>query len=332
MRQKKLNVGLGNRAYEIIIGPDLIDQAGEILGQISADRHVIVVSDKSVAKLHLSRLKASLKNHARAIDHFEIPAGEGSKSLNMLSKLLNSILAIGIDRSVLLIAFGGGVVGDLTGFAAAILLRGVDYVQLPTTLLAQVDSSVGGKTGVNAIAGKNLIGAFHQPKAVIADTNLLATLSMRELKAGYAEVIKYGVLGDAEFFSWMELNSANILAFAHALEAEAGYNGSLLHGEAVAAGIGLAFDLSVDLGFCKANDAARCKTLLHENGLPTGLRDLKSNNAKASRILKHMKHDKKVLNGKMHFILVRAIGDAFLSGDVPPKIVKALLQRGHDVI
>ena len=371
MRQKKLNVGLGNRAYEIIIGPDLIDQAGEILGQISADRHVIVVSDKSVAKLHLSRLKASLKNHARAIDHFEIPAGEGSKSLNMLSKLLNSILAIGIDRSVLLIAFGGGVVGDLTGFAAAILLRGVDYVQLPTTLLAQADSSVGGKTGVNAIAGKNLIGAFHQPKAVIADTNLLATLSMRELKAGYAEVIKYGVLGDAEFFSWMELNSVNILAlkpeaianavyksckakakivemdehetgnrallnlghtFAHALEAEAGYNGSLLHGEAVAAGIGLAFDLSVDLGFCKANDAARCKTLLHENGLPTGLRDLKSNNAKASRILKHMKHDKKVLNGKMHFILVRAIGDAFLSGDVPPKIVKALLQRGHDVI
>ena len=371
MQHRKLTVGLESRAYNIFIGPDLIDQAGEILGQISAGRHIVIISDKTVARLHLRRLKSGLKNQARTIDHFEVPAGEASKSMKMLSTLLDLILAAGIDRSVLLLAFGGGVIGDLTGFAAASLLRGVDYVQIPTTLLAQVDSSVGGKTGVNATAGKNLIGAFHQPKAVLADTNLLATLSMRELKAGYAEVIKYGLLGDADFFSWMEQNCVNIFAlepgaianavyrscvakakivemdeyetgrrallnlghtFAHALEAEAGYNGELLHGEAVAAGIGLAFDLSVDLRLCKASDATRCKAHLRENGLPAGLEDLKSSDVKAEQLLNHMKHDKKVRNGKMHFILVRAIGDAFVSGDVPPDRVRALLQRGHNVI
>ena len=371
MQQIKLTVGLGDRAYDIVIGPNLIDRAGELLGQISAKRHIVIVSDKNVAPLHLSRLKTGLKTHARAIDHFEVPAGEASKSMKMLSALLEDILKVGIDRSVLLIAFGGGVVGDLTGFAAASLLRGVDYVQIPTTLLAQVDSSVGGKTGVNATAGKNLIGAFYQPKAVLADTSLLATLPIRELKAGYAEVIKYGLLGDAEFFSWMEQNSGDILAlepkaianavykscaakakiveidehetgkrallnlghtFAHALEAEAGYNGSLLHGEAVAAGIGLAFDLSVDLGLCDASDAERSKTHLRESGLPAGLGDLKSNEAKASQLLNHMRHDKKVRDGQMHFILVRAIGDAFISGDVSPDLVKALLQRGPNVI
>ncbi len=371
MHQKKLTVGLGNRAYDIVIGPDLIDRAGEVLGQISANRHVVVVSDNNVAARHLNRLKAGLKTHARVIDHFEVPAGEASKSMKVLSVLLDNILAFGIDRSVLLIAFGGGVVGDLTGFAAASLLRGVDYVQIPTTLLAQVDSSVGGKTGVNAAAGKNLIGAFYQPKAVLADTHLLTTLPMRELKAGYAEMVKYGLLGDAEFFSWMEQNSVDILAlepesianavykscaaktkivemdehetgkrallnlghtFAHALEAEAGYNGSLLHGEAVAAGIGLAFDLSVDLALCKASDAARCKAHLRANGLPAGLADLKSNGVKPARLLNHMKHDKKIRNGQMHFILVRAIGDAFISGDVPPESVKALLQRESNVI
>ena len=371
MQQKKLTVGLGNRAYDIVIGPDLIDRAGEILGQISANRHIIVVSDKNVAKIHLSRLKTGLNKHVRAIDHFEMPAGEASKSIKMLSILLENILAVGIDRSVLLIAFGGGVVGDLTGFAAASLLRGVDYVQIPTTLLAQVDSSVGGKTGVNTAAGKNLIGAFYQPKAVLVDTSLLATLPLRELTAGYAEVIKYGLLGDAEFFSWLEQNSVSIFAlkpeaianavyqscaakakivelderetgkrallnlghtFAHALEAEAGYNGSLLHGEAVAAGIGLAFDLSVDLGICEASDATRCKAHLRANGLPAGLGDLKLNEFKADQLLNHMKHDKKVRNGQMHFILVRAIGDAFITGDVSPESVKALLQRGYNVI
>ena len=371
MQHKELTVGLGNRAYDIVIGPDLIDRAGEILGRIAANRHIVVISDENVAKLHLKRLKIGLRTHARAVGHFEVPAGEASKSMKTLSILLENILAVNVDRSVLLIAFGGGVVGDLTGFAAASLLRGVDYVQIPTTLLAQVDSSVGGKTGVNATAGKNLIGAFYQPKAVLADTSLLATLPMRELKAGYAEVAKYGLLGDATFFCWLEHNSADILrletnaitnaiytschakarivemdehengnrallnlghTFAHAFEAEAGYNGSLLHGEAVAAGIALAFDLSVDLNLCEPSDAARCKAHFRANGLPTGQGDLKSNLAGVSKLLNHMKHDKKVQNGRMHFILVRAIGDAFISGNVPPKMVKALLQRGHDAI
>ena len=277
MQQNTLTVGLNDRAYDIAIGPDLIDRAGEALGPIVANRHIVIISDKNVAKLHLTRLKASFKSFARKVDHFAIAAGETSKSMAMLSHLLDDILALGVDRSVLLVAFGGGVVGDLAGFAAASLLRGVDFVQIPTSLLAQVDSSVGGKTGVNTAAGKNLIGAFYQPKAVLADTSLLTSLPERELRAGYAEVVKYGLLGDARFFDWLEENSSAVLAletdaityairksceakariveadereagkrallnlghtFAHAFEAEAGYNGSLLHGEAVAAGLG----------------------------------------------------------------------------------------------
>jgi 3-dehydroquinate synthase len=272
---------------------------------------------------------------------------------------------------VLLVAFGGGVVGDLAGFAAACLLRGVDFVQIPTSLLAQVDSSVGGKTGVNTAAGKNLIGAFYQPKAVLVDTSLLTSLPERELRAGYAEVAKYGLLGDARFFGWLEENSSAVLAletdaimyaihksceakariveadereagkrallnlghtFAHAFEAEAGYNGSLLHGEAVAAGLGLAFDLSVDLGVCAADHAKRCKTHLQTVGLPSGQSDLATCNISAHRLIEHMRHDKKMRNGKIHFILVRAIGEAFVSGDVPSDKLKALLERDKNVV
>jgi 3-dehydroquinate synthase len=271
----------------------------------------------------------------------------------------------------LLIAFGGGVVGDLAGFAAASLLRGVDFVQIPTSLLAQVDSSVGGKTGVNAASGKNLIGAFYQPKAVLADTSLLASLPDRELRAGYAEMVKYGLLGDVAFFNWLDVNSSAVLAlepaaiiraihiscsakariveadereagkrallnlghtFAHAFEAEAGYNGSLLHGEAVAAGMGLAFDLSVDLGFCAPDDAAKCKAHLRAVGLPAGQADLAAGNAAPSKLIAHMKHDKKMRDGRMYFILVNAIGDAFVSGDVPPDAVETLLQRGANAV
>lgn len=369
MQQKTLTVGLGDRAYDIIIGADLIDRAGDMLGPIAANRHIVIVSDKTVAALHLDRLTAGLKPAARQIDHFEVAPGEASKSMQVLARLLDDILAVGIDRSVMLIAFGGGVVGDLAGFAAASLLRGVDFVQIPTSLLAQVDSSVGGKTGVNAAAGKNLIGAFYQPKAVLADTNLLASLPPRELRAGYAEVVKYGLLGDAKFFDWLEINNAAVLAldpdaimhaiytsclakariveaderesgkrallnlghtFAHAFEAEAGYDGSLLHGEAVAAGMGLAFELSADLGFCTAADVAKCKAHLHAVGLPAGQADLSAGNAPASQLIDHMKHDKKMRDGRMYFILARAIGDAFVSGDVPPDAVKTLLQRGEN--
>ena len=371
MQQDTLTVGLGDRAYDIIIGPDLIDRAGEALGSIVANRHIIIISDENVAKLHLSRLKAGLKCITRKLDHFAIMAGEASKSMAVLSRLLDDILELGIDRSVLLVAFGGGVVGDLAGFAAASLLRGVDFVQIPTSLLAQVDSSVGGKTGVNAALGKNLIGAFYQPKAVLADTSLLVSLPERELRAGYAEVVKYGLLGDARFFTWLEENSSGVLAleadaimyairrsceakariveaderevgkrallnlghtFAHAFEAEAGYNGSLLHGEAVAAGLGLAFDLSVDLGVCTADHATRCKEHLHTVGLPSGQSGLSTCNVPARRLIEHMKHDKKMRNGKLHFILVRAIGDAFVSSEVPSNKVKALLERDQNVV
>ena len=371
MQQETLTVGLGNRAYDIVIGPDLIERAGSILGPIATGRQIIIVSDKTVAKLHLDRLMAGLKTTARAIDHFAVAAGEASKSMAVLAKLLDDILAVGVDRSVLLIAFGGGVVGDLAGFAAASLLRGVDFVQIPTSLLAQVDSSVGGKTGVNAASGKNLIGAFYQPKAVLADTNLLASLPDRELRAGYAEMLKYGLLGDASFFDWLDVNSSAVLAleppvimraihtscsakariveaderesgkrallnlghtFAHAFEAEAGYNRSLLHGEAVAAGMGLAFDLSVDLGFCPPNDAARCKAHLRAVGLPAGQADLAAGNTAPSKLIAHMKHDKKMRDGRMYFILVNAIGDAFVSGDVPPDAVETLLQRGANAV
>lgn len=371
MHQTKLTVGLDDRAYDIVIGPGLIDRAGEVLGPIAADRHVFIVSDKTVATLHLDRLKAGLKSHVRRQNHFTVPAGEASKSMSVLSRLLDDILAAGIDRSALLVAFGGGVVGDLAGFAAASLLRGVDFVQVPTSLLAQVDSSVGGKTGVNAAAGKNLIGAFYQPKAVLADTSLLASLPDRDLRAGYAEVVKYGLLGNAKFFTWLEQNREAILklkpdaikhavytscqakasivelderengkrallnlghTFAHAFEAEAGYSGKLLHGEAVAAGMGLAFDLSVKLGICSVDDSTRVKAHLQAVGLPTRQVELAAGNASASRLLGHMQHDKKVRDEKMHFILVRAIGDAFVSGDVPPDEVKALLERGQNAV
>jgi 3-dehydroquinate synthase len=367
MQRKTLTVGLGSRAYDIIIGPGLIDDAAGQLGDIAHGRHIIIVSDATVATLHLDRLKAGLAPAAGKIDSFVVAAGEASKSMRVLATLLDDILRIGVDRSVLLIAFGGGVVGDLAGFAAASLLRGVDFVQIPTSLLAQVDSSVGGKTGVNAAAGKNLIGAFYQPRAVLADTSLLTSLPRRELLAGYAEVVKYGLLGDAGFFSWLESNGDSVLAlapdavmhaifescqakariveayehekgqrallnlghtFAHAFEAVAGYDGHLLHGEAVAAGIGLAFDLSVDLGHCAATDRDLCHAHLRRHGLPAGQSDLPAGHADAATLIGHMQHDKKTRNGQLHFILARAIGDSFVSGDVPVASVKSLLERG----
>ena len=371
MTQISLTVGLGERAYDITIGPGLIDQAGSILNEISADRHIIIVSDEQVASLHLKRLCNGLLPVVRKLDQIIVAAGEASKSMSVLSQLLDDILAVGVDRSVLLIAFGGGVIGDLDGFAAASLLRGVDFVQIPTSLLAQVDSSVGGKTGVNAKAGKNLIGAFYQPRAVLADTSLLATLPARELRAGYAEVVKYGLLGNAKFFDWLEHYGDQVLAlepdalqhavftscrakariveadelevgkrallnlghtFGHAFEAVAKFDGRLLHGEAVAAGMGLAFDLSVELGLCTEQVADRCKSHLQAVGLPFGQSSLPAGNAPADILLDHMKHDKKTRNGIMHFVLVRNIGDAFVHGDVQEDIVKKLLERGFNAV
>ncbi len=370
MQHLSLRVGLSARSYDIFIGPDLIDNASSLLGVIADGRHIVVVSDTNVATLHRQRLIEGLGTAARKLDWFDVPAGEASKSMILLARLLDDILAIGVDRSTLLVAFGGGVIGDLAGFAAASLLRGVDLVQIPTSLLAQVDSSVGGKTGVNAAAGKNLIGAFWQPRAVLADTTLLKSLPARELHAGYAEVVKYGLLGDAAFFDWLVDNGSDVLklqhdavmhavyksceakariveadeletgrrallnlghTFAHAFEAVAGYDGRLLHGEAVSAGIGLAFDLSVDLGLCTADERDRCKAHLRQSDLPADQSDLPAGNADATTLIGHMKHDKKTRNGKLHFILARAIGDAFVSSDVPLSVVETLLMRGADV-
>ena len=371
MTQMSLTVGLGERAYDITIGPGLIDHAGSMLGEIAADRHIIIVSDNQVAGMHLQRLCNGLLPVVRKLDQFVVSAGEASKSMVVLAQLIDDILAIGVDRSVLLVAFGGGVIGDLAGFVAASLLRGVDFVQIPTSLLAQVDSSVGGKTGVNAKTGKNLIGAFYQPRAVLADTNILATLPARELRAGYAEVVKYGLLGDAVFFDWLEKHGNQVLAlepdalqyaiykscsakariveadeheadkrallnlghtFGHAFEAAAKYDGRLLHGEAVAAGMGLAFDLSVELGLCAQQAADRCKTHLQASGLPSDQISLPAGNAPADILLGHMKHDKKIRNGVIRFVLARAIGDVFLHGDVPYSVVKKLLERGFHAV
>ena len=363
-----LRVGLGARTYDIKIGNNLIASAGDVLGDIVAERQAVIVSDSNVASLHLDALASSLSQVTRRCNRIIVPAGEASKNMQTLADLLNDILAFGVDRGLVIVALGGGVIGDLAGFAAASLLRGVDFVQIPTSLLAQVDSSVGGKTGVNVPRGKNLVGAFHQPRAVLADTAALATLPPRELRAGYAEMVKYGLLGDASFFSWLEDNGKAVLelepqslnhaimascaakariveadereagqrallnlghTFAHAFEAEAKYDGRLLHGEAVAAGMGIAFALSVRMGLCDQGDLDRVKAHLKGQQLPGDNKELAAGNAAAEKLIAHMQHDKKVLHGKMRFILVKGIGKAFVASDVSLDDVYATLEGLH---
>ena len=363
-----LRVGLGLRAYDIKIGNNLIANAGDVLGKIVAGRQIVIVTDSNVAGMHLEALATSLNRVSRSCDSIIIPAGEASKNMQVLTNLLNDILALGVDRGLVIVALGGGVIGDLAGFAAASLLRGVDFIQLPTSLLAQVDSSVGGKTGVNAPCGKNLIGAFYQPKAVLVDTAALITLPPRELRAGYAEVAKYGLLGDASFFAWLERNGKAVLelepkalnhailtscaakarivemdecesgqrallnlghTFAHAFEAEAGYDGRLLHGEAVAAGLGVAFALSVRMGLCEQEDLNRLRAHLKMQHLPRSNHELTAGNAAAETLISHMQRDKKVFDGKMRFVLARGIGNTFVASDVPLDNVCATLEGLH---
>src|SRR5271166_2715942 len=305
---ERLRVELGNRAYGILVGPRLIERAGREIEPLLRRRQVVIVSDETVARHCLPQLRDSLSKAGIAHHTVLLPPGEETKDLDHFGRLVEEILALGIERGTMLVALGGGVVGDVTGFAAATLLRGIDFVQIPTTLLAQVDSSVGGKTGINTAAGKNLIGAFYQPRLVLADTGVLSTLPRRELLAGYAETVKYGLIRDAEFFAWCErqgnalcalepdplrhaivtsckMKSAVVAAdereegdrallnfghtFGHALEAETGFGAALLHGEAVAIGMALAFDLSVRLGFCPAADAGRAVRHLASAHLPT---------------------------------------------------------------
>jgi 3-dehydroquinate synthase len=359
-------VGLGSRAYEIHVGPGLLAQAGALLSP-GARGVLPIVTDEHVAPLHLKTLQDSLEASGLRSKAIILPPGEGTKSFAGLERVCGELLDMGIDRSGLVVALGGGVIGDLTGFAAGVLKRGVSFAQVPTTLLSQVDSSVGGKTAINARQGKNLVGLFHQPRIVIADTALLGTLPRRELLAGYAEVVKYGALGDADFFDWLEASAAAALAgdsaalvhavaqscrmkaaivardereigerallnlghtFGHALEAATGFSDRLLHGEGVAIGMALAFRLSHKLGLCPGQDAERLSRHLKAVGLPSSIADIPGPRASADELLAHMAHDKKVADGKLTFILVKGIGQAFITREVPVEAVKSVLTEG----
>jgi 3-dehydroquinate synthase len=361
-----ITVGLGDRAYDIHVGGGILARAGELLAPI-ARGIVPVVTDSHVAEIHLPALLEVLGDAGIDARPIIMAPGEVSKSFAGLERLSGELLDLEIDRKGLIIALGGGVIGDLTGFAAGVLKRGVSFAQIPTTLLAQVDSSVGGKTAINARQGKNLVGLFHQPKIVIADTALLSTLPRRELLAGYAEVVKYGALGDANFFEWLEVNAAKALAgdeaatvkavahscqmkadivarderetgdrallnlghtFGHALEAATGFSDRLIHGEGVAIGMALAFKLSVKLGLCPGQDAERFTRHLQAMGLPAAIADIPGSRASADELVGHMAHDKKVSDGKLTFILLRGLGQAFVTRDVPLDAVKSVLTDG----
>jgi 3-dehydroquinate synthase len=360
-----VSVPLGTRSYDIHVGRGLLTRAGALMAPVLKQKRVFIVTDSNVAPLYLDTVARSCAAAGLRIDHAIIPAGEASKDFAHLARLLDSLLAAKCERGTMIVALGGGVIGDLAGFAASILLRGVDFIQVPTTLLSQVDSSVGGKTGINTGAGKNLVGSFHQPRLVLADTDVLASLPRRELLAGYAEVAKYGLLGDAAFWAWLEASGAKMLGgnpellrhaivtscaakakivaadekesgvrallnlghtFGHALEAEMGYGEELLHGEAVAIGMVLAFELSVRLGHCPAADAKRVRAHLDAVGLPTRPpRKSARGPVTAAALIAHMGQDKKMKDGAVTFVLARRIGDAFLSRDVSADALEATL-------
>jgi len=362
---ESLRVELGARGYDILVGPGLLARAGELMRPVLRHERVFVVTDETVAGLHLAGLQRSLDAAGIAHEAFVLPPGEGTKDFAHLERLVDHLLARRVERRDALVALGGGVIGDLAGFAAAVTLRGIDFIQIPTTLLAQVDSSVGGKTGINSAHGKNLVGAFHQPRLVLADTEVLDTLPRRELLAGYAEVVKYGCINDPAFFAWLETHGldaiegdpakrrhavltscrrkAEIVAaderessgarallnlghtFGHALEAECGYSGTLLHGEAVAIGMVMAADLSAELGLCPDEDATRIRNHLAAVGLPTGLDHFVGRVWSPARLLEHMSRDKKVQDGRVTFVLLQGIGGAFLCRNVDPAAVEALL-------
>jgi 3-dehydroquinate synthase len=363
-------VALAERSYDIQIGPGLLAKTGELLaGQLgkSAPRQVPVVADETVAELYYERLAASLTAAGLVPVPIVLPPGEQTKSFAHLERVIDALLAANVERGSLIVALGGGVIGDLTGFAAGILKRGVDFAQVPTTLLAQVDSSVGGKTAINTAQGKNLVGLFHQPRIVIADTDVLATLPRRELLGGYAEIVKYGLLGDADFFAWLEQYGGKALSgngpaithavahscamkaaivarderetgdrallnfghtFGHGLEAATQYSTRLIHGEGVALGCVLAMRLSARLGFSSQEDVARVERHFASVGLPTQIGRIPGPRPHIDEVLDHMRHDKKASGGRMTFILARGIGHAFISREVPQEAVRAVLAEG----
>jgi len=361
----RVPVALGERAYDILIGPRLLDGAGAILAQRFPGRRYGIVTDETVAAAQLPRLVASLDAAGLGHDAIVLPAGEASKSYARLEQVIEGLLAARLERGDMVIALGGGVIGDLAGFAAAVTRRGMDFVQMPTTLLAQVDSSVGGKTGINSPHGKNLVGAFHQPRLVLADLSALDTLDRRQFAAGYAEVAKYGLIDDAEFFDWLDAHLEEIFAggpargeavarccahkarvviedeketgvrallnlghtFGHALEKDTGYSDRLLHGEGVAIGMVLAHRFSARLGLAPGQDAGRVAAHLRRAGLPTTLADIPGRLGSTEALMAAIAQDKKVQRGALTFILTRGIGQAFIARDIDPQAVAGFLEE-----
>ncbi len=361
---KTVRVALGARSYDVRIGAGLLARAGAEIAPLLHRPRVAILTDENVAARHLAPLREALSAEGIAAFALAMTPGEATKSWAGLQKAVEWLLAEEIERHDVVIALGGGVIGDLAGFAAAILRRGVRFVQIPTSLLAQVDSSVGGKTGINSGHGKNLVGAFHQPSLVLADIDVLDTLAPRDFLAGYGEVVKYGLLGDAAFFEWLEVNGpgmarrdaalrayavrrsvemkAEIVArdeteagdrallnlghtFGHALEAATGYSDRLLHGEAVAIGCALAFDLSARLGLCAQEVPSRVRAHLAAMGMRRDLSDIPGDLPDADGLLSLMGQDKKVVDGRLHFVLARAIGQSFVTSEVAADVVRGLL-------
>ncbi|MGY6535994.1 MAG: 3-dehydroquinate synthase [Pararhodobacter sp.] len=363
---ERVGVALGARSYDVLVGRGLLARAGDEMAPLLRRPRVAVLTEERVAALHLETLRAGLAEAGIAMNALALPPGEASKGWRELERAVEWLLAEKVERGDMVVALGGGVIGDLAGFAAAILRRGVRFVQIPTTLLAQVDSSVGGKTGINSPAGKNLIGAFHQPSLVLADIDLLDTLPPRDFLAGYGEVVKYGLLGDAAFFDWLERHGPALAAgdwalraqavrrsvamkaaivardeteqgerallnlghtFGHALEAATGYSDRLLHGEGVALGCVLAFQLSARLGLCPQEAPGRVAAHLAAMGLPWRLSQVPGGLPGAAALIELMAQDKKVVAGRMRFVLARAVGAAFVSEDVPEEVLRMVLEE-----
>jgi shikimate kinase/3-dehydroquinate synthase len=364
--RREVDVALGDRSYKILIGDGLVEAAGAHIAHVAPGAQCAVVTDETVAALHLEKLTQSLARAGMKSSVIVCPPGEATKSYAEFARVSDALIGAHIERGDIVVAFGGGVIGDLAGFCAACLRRGVRFVQIPTTLLSQVDSSVGGKTAINSPAGKNLIGAFHQPSLVLADAGVLDTLNPREFRAGYAEIVKYGLIGDRHFFDWLETNwrevfsggparldaiarscvaKARVVAadeteqgerallnlghtFGHAFERLARYESArLVHGEGVAIGMACAFRFSRELGLCSGQDAVRVENHLKAIGLPTRISEISGVEVDAPAILAAMRQDKKVERGRLTFILAKGIGECYIAKDIPEAQTLAFLER-----
>ena len=375
MKSKILNVSLNrkveNLSYPIIIGDNILSSSGEILKEFIYKKNVIVIYDsffsvKTSLNNEFKEFVQSINKLTTTLNFIDIPGGDQTKNINQLNEIIEKVLTYGIDRQNVIIAFGGGVIGDIAGFAASILLRGINYIQVPTTLLSQVDSSVGGKTGINSKIGKNLIGSFHQPQAVLADINILKTLPNREFRAGFAEVIKYGLIKDLEFFNWLNQEYDSIFihdkiklqkmitksceikakiikndekeggkrallnlghTFAHAIESFGNFDGRIIHGEAVSIGICLAFKLSNKLCFCSTDDTKKVINLFQKSKLPTSLHDIKKLSISTSGMIQKFKLDKKNRQNELTFILNKRIGESFIKHNVSVNVLTQFLNE-----